>query len=151
MFYVYCTTQFYKFVNFWNERIIKLLQLFSNKEYLISMFKLHINYTIYRDSLDNSVFAPPGNCTIPKTVLIGDWFSTKTLFMTFGISKSPFLLIFTRIFKIFWFLKLKKWLLCLFWHVYWEIYRKFWLSDTIFNMDGYIAQFIAIKFLRLLR
>ena len=45
----------------------------------------------YRESPDSTVFMPPGNRTIAKTVLIGDWFSIKLQFMTFGFSKSPFL------------------------------------------------------------
>ena len=100
----------------------------------------------YRGSPDSTVFVLPGNRIIPKTVLIGDWFSTKTLFMTFEISKSPFLLIFTRI-LIF---ETEKWLVCLFWHFYWEIYLKFWLLDKKFNIYGYFVHFLANKFLGLL-
>ena len=60
----------------------------------------------YRGSPDITVFAPPGNRTIKKTILFGDWFSTKIAIYDFWILKSPFLLIF----KLFWFLKLNKWL-----------------------------------------
>ena len=105
----------------------------------------------YRRSPDSTVFVPLGNHTIWKTVLFGEWFITATLFMTFRISKSPLLLIFTRIFKMFWFLKLKKWLSCLFWHAYLEIYHKVWLLDKKFNMDEYFVQFIADKLLGYLR
>ena len=45
---------------------------------------------IYRGSPDSTVFAPPGNRTIAKTVLIGDWFSTKIMIYDFWIFKVPF-------------------------------------------------------------
>ena len=44
----------------------------------------------YRESPDSTVFMPPGNRTIAKTVLIGDWFSTKIAFHDFWIFKVPF-------------------------------------------------------------
>ena len=44
----------------------------------------------YRDSPDGTVFVPPGNRTIAKTVLIGDWFSTKIAIYDFWIFKVPF-------------------------------------------------------------
>ena len=50
------------------------------------------------------------------------------------------MLIFTRIVKVFWLLKLIKWLLCLFWHAYWQVYHKIWLGEK-FIMDCYIVQF----------
>ena len=46
--------------------------------------------TKYRDSPDSTVFVPPGNRTIAKTVLIGDWFSTKIAIYDFWIFKVPF-------------------------------------------------------------
>ena len=46
--------------------------------------------TSYRDSPDSTVFVPPGNRTIAKTVLIGDWYSTKIAIYDFWIFKVPF-------------------------------------------------------------
>ena len=89
----------------------------------------------YRDSPDSTVFVPPGNRTIAKTVLIGDWFSIRNAVYDLWNIKVPFLLIFTRILKVFWSLKLKKCLSCLILHVYWEIQHKVWLLDNIFIMD----------------
>ena len=42
------------------------------------------------DSPDSTVFVHPGNRTIEKTVLIGDWFSTKSAIYAFLIFKVPF-------------------------------------------------------------
>ena len=55
---------------------------------------------------DSTVFVPPGNRTIEKTVLFrsGIDFVLNSQFMTFGFSKSPFLLIF----KLFLYSKLEK-------------------------------------------
>ena len=44
----------------------------------------------YKDSPDSTVFVPPGNSTIAKTVLIGDWFITKIAIYDFWIFKVPF-------------------------------------------------------------
>ena len=44
----------------------------------------------YRGSPDSTVFAHPGNHTIDKTVLFGDWFSTKIAIYDFWIVKGPF-------------------------------------------------------------
>ena len=82
----------------------------------------------YRGSPDSTVFAPPGNRTIVKTVLFGDWFSTKIVIYDFWIFKVPF---FGSFSKLFWFLKVKKWLLGSFWNIYWVIYHKFWHPDKI--------------------
>ena len=60
----------------------------------------------YSGSRVSTVFAPPGNCIIEKTVQFGDWFSYKIAIYDFWIFKFPFFLL---IFKLFWFLKLKKW------------------------------------------
>ena len=44
----------------------------------------------YRGSPVSTVFAHPGNRTIDKTVLFGDWFSTKIAIYDFWIFKVPF-------------------------------------------------------------
>ena len=44
----------------------------------------------YRDSPVSAVFWSPGNRTIWKTALIGDWFSTKIAILDFWIFKVPF-------------------------------------------------------------
>ena len=47
-------------------------------------------FILYRGSPDSTVFVHPGNRTIAKTVLIGDWFSTKSAIYAFWILKVPF-------------------------------------------------------------
>ena len=49
---------------------------------------------------------PQGTVLLRKPYYLGTNLVLKSQFMTFGFSKSPFLLIF----KLFWFLKLNKWL-----------------------------------------
>ena len=60
---------------------------------------------MHRGSPDSTVFVPPGNHTIEKTVLFGDWFNTKIAIYDFWIFKVPF---FGSFSSYFWFLKLKK-------------------------------------------
>ena len=47
-------------------------------------------FTIYRGSPDSTIFAPPGNCTIEKTILFRCWFSTKIAIYDSWILKVPF-------------------------------------------------------------
>ena len=80
-----------------------------------------ICFTIIPDSLspDSMVFLPPGNRTNGKIVL----------FMTTRFSKfHGFFAHFTRIFKIFSFLKLKKWFWLVDWVIDHKIVSSFWLG-----------------------
>ena len=93
-----------KFTNFWNSSKVSLvlIKVISFVEYVFKLW--------YRGSPDSTVFAPPGNHTIEKTILFRDWFCSKLQFMTFGFSKSPFLASFQAILSfetrevIIWFL-----------------------------------------------
>ena len=67
----------------------------------------------YRRSPDSTVFVHPENRTIEKTVLIGDWFSTKSVINTFWIFKVPFFLLIFILFCLIevildWFLPIKE-------------------------------------------
>ena len=67
----------------------------------MSNTKISNEIPIHRESPDITVFGPPRNCTIVKTVLIGDWFSYKSSIWSLLDCQRPFiLLIFTRIFLI---------------------------------------------------
>ena len=89
-----------KFTNFWNSSKVSLvlINVISFVEYVFKLW--------YRGSPDSTVFAPPGNHTIEKTVLFGDWFSTKIAIYDFWIFKVPvfssFSLIKVHFFSYFW-------------------------------------------------
>ena len=48
---------------------------------------------------DSTNFVPPGNRTIAKIILFGDWFSTKIAIYDFLISKVPFFSYFWPVFN----------------------------------------------------
>ena len=98
------------------------------------------NKTKYRESPDITVFAHPGNHTIAKTVLIGDWSSTESAIYDFQIFKVPFVCSFSLQYLLF--LDFCNWK-----SVYFDFLTKL---QRIFNLDDYTAQFIANKFLGLL-
>ena len=74
-------------------KIALLFLIFSRRHFFNKTSK-------YRGSPDSTNFVPPGNSTIAKIVLFGDWFSTKVAIYDFWISKVPFFSYFWPAFNV---------------------------------------------------
>jgi hypothetical protein len=65
----------------WGKNCFKITKIF-NWFYSIPL--------LYKGSPDSTIFVLPGNRTIAKIILSGDWFSTKIAIYDFWIFKVPF-------------------------------------------------------------
>ena len=140
-----------------------LLFLFSKSGYYCRLLNLVVQHNNYRGSPHSTVFAPPGIRTIGKTVLIGDWFSTKIAIYDFWIVKVPFFAHFHVPRLEFWtvllkkisifvcltaFLPFPKLLFCNHlqsWNAFQKLNLAFWLFLEISHWDFHHSQFENLK------
>ena len=100
---------------------------------------------MYRGSPVSAVFWSPANRTIGKTALIEHWFSSKIAIWDFCDFKVHF---FSSFSVNIIFLKVKNWLLDLFWHDHWVVYDQFlllYIIYAIFNLDDYVLSTVVTK------